>query len=102
MFPGSKVNFDTLKNTLTLSAANTLLYSAWTEGKWNFRHTSLEEIARLISEYYNTNVSFRNEKSKRLSINAVIAVGPLQKLIPVLEQTLHLQMTLSDNRLVIE
>jgi ferric-dicitrate binding protein FerR (iron transport regulator) len=102
LFPGYKASLDTLSKTISLSVANSLLYSAWTEGKWNFRHTSLEEIAHLISEYYGTNVSFHNEKSKRLSINAVIAVGPLQKLIPVLEQTLHLQMTLSGNRLVIE
>lgn len=102
LLPGYKASLDTLNKTLALSATNALLYSAWTEGKWNFRHTSLEEIAHLIGEYYGTNVSFHNEKSKRLSINAVIAVGPLQKLIPVLEQTLHLQMTLSDNRLVIE
>lgn len=102
LLPGYKASFDTANGSLTLSAANASLYSAWTEGKWNFRHTSLEEIARLISEYYGTNVSFHKEKSKHLSINAVIAVGSLQKLIPVLEQTLHLQMTLSGNRLVIE
>jgi hypothetical protein len=32
----------------------------------------------------------------------VIAVGSLQKLIPVLEQTLHIQMLLSDSRLTID
>jgi ferric-dicitrate binding protein FerR (iron transport regulator) len=102
LLPGNKVILDTLKKTLIPAVVNTLLYSAWTDGKWNFRHTSLEEIGGLIGEYYGTEVTFKNKRSKRLCINAVIAVGSLQKLIPVLEQTLHIQMTLSENRLIIE
>lgn len=102
LLPGNKVTLDTLQKTLIPSAVNTLLYSAWTDGKWNFRHTSLEEIGDLIGEYYGIAVTFKNKKNKRLCINAVIAVGSLQKLIPVLEQTLHIQMTLLENRLIIE
>lgn len=100
--PGYKADLDTISHNLSLSAVNTQLYSAWRDGKWNFWHTSMEDIGRLISEYYGIRVSFRDPKIKQRSINAVMAVGSLQKLIPVLEQTLHIKMTLSDNGLVIE
>ncbi|HEV2480982.1 MAG TPA: FecR domain-containing protein [Puia sp.] len=102
LLPGYKVSLDTLEKTLTLSAAGTALYSAWTDGTWDFQHTSLAEIAKLFSEYYGTAVLFKNQKNKQLTISAVMAVGSLQKLIPVLEQTLHIKMTLSGNQLVIE
>ncbi|HEX9514067.1 MAG TPA: FecR family protein [Puia sp.] len=102
LLPGDKISLDTLRNAFIRSGINTQLYSAWTDGKWNFRHTSLDEIAGLIKEYYGVEVIFRNEKSRHLCINAVIAVGSLQKLIPVLEQTLHIQMLLSGNRLSID
>ena len=102
LLPGDKLSLDTLRNAFIRSALNTQLYSAWTDGKWNFRHTSLDEIAGLIKEYYGVEVTFTKEKSKHLSINAVIAVGSLQKLIPVLEQTLHIQMLLSESRLIID
>ena len=102
LLPGYKVSLDTLTHTLTQSAAGTGLYSAWTDGTWNFQHTSLEEIAKLFGEYYGIEVQFKDRKSSQLSISAVMAVGSLQKLIPVLEQTLHIKMTLSGNRLVIE
>ena len=102
LLPGDKISLDTVHNAFIRSSLDTQLYSAWTDGKWNFRHTSLEEIAGLIKEYYGVEVIFTNEKSRRLSINAVIAVGSLQKLIPVLKQTLHIQMSLSGSRLTIE
>ncbi len=102
LLPGDKISLDTVRNAFIRSVINTQLYSAWIDGKWNFRHTSLEEIAGLIKEYYGVEVIFTKEKRRRLSINAVIAVGSLQKLIPVLEQTLHIQMLLSGSRLTIE
>lgn len=102
LLPGDRVRLDTAGKALVASQINSSLYSAWTEGKWSFRQTSLEDIGRLITAYYNVEVRFNNEKSKRLSINAVIPVDSIQKLIPVLEQTLHIPMTLSDNRLTIE
>jgi ferric-dicitrate binding protein FerR (iron transport regulator) len=102
LLPGDKISLDTLRNAFIRSAINPQLYSAWTDGKWNFRHTSLDEIAGLIKEYYGVEVIFTKEKSRHLCINAVIAVTSLPKLIPVLEQTLHIQMLLSENRLTIE
>lgn len=102
LLPGYQASFDTLRKTLISNPSNTSLYSAWTDGKWNFRHTSMKEIGQLIEEYYGSEVCFHNEKDKRLCINAIMEVGSLQKLIPVLEQTLHIRITLSDNRLIIE
>jgi len=102
LLPGYTASFDTLRKSLISNPSNTSLYSAWTDGKWNFRHTSMEEIGQLIEEYYGSQVYFQNERDKRLCINAIMEVGSLQKLIPVLEQTLHIRIILSDNRLIIE
>ena len=100
--PGYKASLDPTQKTLGLTAVDVHLYSAWKDGQWNFSHTSMEDIASLIREFYGVEVIFRRDRTKHQSINAVMAVGSLHKLIPVLEQTLHIKMTLSDNRLVIE
>jgi ferric-dicitrate binding protein FerR (iron transport regulator) len=102
LLPGDKVSLDTVRHTFVRSAADVSLYSAWMEGQWNFRHKTLEEITGLITKYYGTEVSFRNNRSRRLRIDAVIPVGSLQKLVPVLEQTIHRKMTLSNNVLIID
>lgn len=102
LLPGDRVRLDTAGKALVASSMNAGLYSAWTEGTWSFQQTTLEDIGRLIAAYYNIEVRFSNESSKRLRISAVMPVDSIQTLIPVLEQTLHIPMTLSDNRLTIE
>lgn len=102
LLPGDKVSLDTVQNTFVRSVADIPLYSAWMEGQWNFRHKTLEEITGLITKYYGIEVKFSNDRSRRLRIDAVIPIGSLQKLIPVLEQTIHRKMTLSNNVLIID
>jgi len=102
LLPGDKVRLDTVQHTFIRSVADIPLYSAWMEGQWNFRHKTLEEITELITKYYGIEVIFRNEKSRRLRIDAVIPIGSLFKLVPVLEQTIHRKMTLSNNTLTID
>ncbi|MHA4809416.1 FecR family protein [Flavitalea flava] len=101
MVPGDKIKLDPVKRDFIKTSTDTELYSAWTQGKWNFRKTRLEEITALIHEYYGVDVVFKNDKSKRLRINAEIQVSSLQKLIPVLAETLKLKMTLQNNQLII-
>jgi ferric-dicitrate binding protein FerR (iron transport regulator) len=100
--PGEKIELDTARRTFIRSKMNTQLYSAWTEGKWNFRQTSLEDITGLLREYYGVDIVFQNERSRHLRINAVIAVTSLQKLIPVIEHTLQIKIVAINNQLIVQ
>jgi len=102
LLPGDKVTLDTMQHAFIRSTVDIPLYSEWMDGKWNFRHNTLADIAGLITKYYGVSVEFKSEKSKRLRINAVIPVGSLQKLVPVLEQTVHKKMSLTGDTLIIE
>ena len=100
--PGEKLRLDTAKQVFVTSKMNSDLYSAWTEGNWNFRQTTLEEITGLIREYYGVDIEFKNQSHRHLRINAVIAVSSLQKLIPVIAQTLQIKIELQNNRLIVQ
>ena len=102
MSPGEKVQLDTLQHTFIKSTTNTLLYSAWTEGKWNFSSTSLLDITNLIHEYYGVETVFPNEKTKRLKISAVIPVTDLASFTNIISKTLNLKITEQQNRLHIQ
>ncbi|MBN8850616.1 MAG: hypothetical protein BGO55_31115 [Sphingobacteriales bacterium 50-39] len=102
LLPGDKVTLDTMQHVFIRSTVDIPLYTEWMDGKWNFRHNTLEDIAGLITKYYGVTVEFKSEKNKRLRINAVIPVGSLQKLVPVLEQTVHKKMSLTSDTLIIE
>ncbi len=102
MSPGEKVQLDTLHHAFVKSTTNTLLYSAWTEGKWNFSSTSLLDITNLIHEYYGIETVFPNEKTKRLKISAVIPVTDLASFTNILSKTLNLKITEQQNQLHIQ
>jgi len=102
MSPGEKVQLDTLHHELIKSTTNTLLYSAWTEGKWNFSSTSLLDITKLIYEYYGVETIFHKERLKRLKISAVIPVTDLASFINILSKTLNLKITEQQSQLHIQ
>lgn len=102
MQPGDKVVLDTLNGAFTTTKINTQLYSAWTEGKWTFSQTSLEEIMKLLKTYYGNDIVFKNEKAKQLKMSAVIPVNSLSMLLPVISKTLVVGIAQKDNQIIIQ
>ena len=100
--PGEKIKLDASRKTLIRSKISPDLYSAWTQGKWNFHQTSLQDITGLLKEYYGVETVFNNERSRHLRINAVMAVSSLYKLIPVIEQTLQIKIEILNDRLIVQ
>jgi transmembrane sensor len=102
MSPGEKVKLDTLQQSFIKSNINTLLYSAWTEGRWNFSSTTLLDITNLVYEYYGVETKFSSEKIKRLKVSAVIPVTDLASFTNILSKTLDLKITEKNNQLTIQ
>jgi len=101
MQPGDKVVLNALDGTLKTTSIDTELYSAWTDGKWKFRQTSLEEIMRLVHSYYGVDILFKNEKAKALTMSGVIPVNTLQMLLQVIVKTLGVNISQTGNQLII-
>lgn len=101
LLPGEKVKFDTAEQQLIKTKLDARLYSAWTENKWSFRQTELQEVAELVKEYYGVTTEFKRENQKHLKITAVIPVTNLDMLTAILSKTLHIDINQEENRLVI-
>jgi ferric-dicitrate binding protein FerR (iron transport regulator) len=78
------------------------MYSAWTKGEWNFKNTSLGEIAKLIGDYYAVEVIFSNKRTRDLRMTAVMPVNGLPALIQVIRETLPVDLTLKNSQLYIQ
>lgn len=101
MLPGEKIQLDTLNQQLVKSKLDIQLYSAWTEHVWNFRQTELQDITKLLEEYYGISTEFKNEKRRRMKITAAIPVTTLVTLTDILSKTLHIEIEQINNRLII-
>ena len=102
MEPGEKVLVDTTRKLLIKSATNTILYTAWTEGKWNFSSTSLLDITNLMYEYYGIETVYINEQAKYLKVTAVIPITDLGSLINILVKTLYIKIIEKNNKLLVQ
>lgn len=100
--PGERIVVDSVGRTLSRSTFNPELYAAWLSGNWVFHKTSLEEIMRLVRAYYGKEIVFPKEKYKQLQMTAMIPVGKLQDLIPVINETLGLHIIQLNNKLFIQ
>jgi ferric-dicitrate binding protein FerR (iron transport regulator) len=101
LLPGDRLQLDTTSHTLVRTSIDVSLYAAWTEGKWNFRKTPLEDIAALLEAYYGVDVQFRSQGSRRLRIDALMPVSNLQDLVTVIEHTLQIKITLIQHQLIV-
>ncbi len=102
MNPSEKVQIDTSNRTMVKTSINTIQYAAWTENKWYFSSTSLQEIAKFIYEYYGTETIFKNEKIKYLKISAVIPVTDLSSFINIISKTLDLNIKEYHHKLYVQ
>jgi ferric-dicitrate binding protein FerR (iron transport regulator) len=102
LLPGEKIKWDTLQQALTKTKTDTQVYSAWTEKVWRFQETSLEDIGRLIREYYGVETMFKNEKCRHIKISAIIPVTSLEMLTQVISKTLHVKIEETNNELIIQ
>jgi ferric-dicitrate binding protein FerR (iron transport regulator) len=101
MVPGDKLTRITGKN-FERTQIDTSLYSPWIRGEWNFRNTSLGEIAELIAEYYNIHIEFTNPASKDLRMTAVFPVTNLDMLLDVIRETLPVSVSHRQEQIIIQ
>jgi transmembrane sensor len=101
MKPGDRLSYKANGNDYQRARVDPLLYSPWSEGEWKFRNTPLNEIAQIISQYYNVDIQFNNTEKKDLKMTAVFPVTDLGTLLNVITETLPVTITRQQQRLII-
>jgi ferric-dicitrate binding protein FerR (iron transport regulator) len=100
MAPGEKVL--ATDSSFQKSPIDISMYSAWTKSEWNFKNTSLGEIAKLIGDYYSIEVVFADNRTRDLRMTAVMPVNGLPALMQVIRETLPVSLTLRNSQLYIQ
>ncbi len=98
MLPGDKLTLSADKNTFIRTQIDPSMYAAWMKGEWNFKNLTLNEISRLVGEYYDMDVVFKNKMKMNERMTAVIPVNSLQSLLKVITATLNVEISQNNNR----
>jgi len=71
--PSLQSKLNTLSNTVSVAHVDVKSEISWKEGVFSFRRTSLEEIMKVLSRWYDMDVEFVNPVLKKEGFNGVLS-----------------------------
>ena len=99
MKPGDFVQIE--NNSLEKKPVNEEKVLAWKQSKLVFDHTSMQEVAAIITRYYNIKVKFSDSTIARKEIGGIMSNDNLDLLIESLEALGEFKITKTDSEILI-
>jgi len=72
LVPKEQSDFNLLTNSINVSKVDVYSSVAWKEGFFSFRTMPLKEIMKVLSRWYNVDVTFANKKLENVKFNGVL------------------------------
>lgn len=89
--PGESLIFDKATNRLKKSAIDIYEKTAWKEGKLIFRNTSLEDVLKKLSKFYNVDITFDNRSGKEYRYRATFTTEDITQILDYLSKSANLK-----------
>lgn len=70
--PKEQSNYNLVNNSIQISKVDIYSAVAWKEGFFSFRAMPLNEIMKVLSRWYNVDVTFSNKKLEKVKFNGVL------------------------------
>ena len=90
------------RNHMTLKKVDTDLFTSWTKGKFVFKDAVLEDIALQISRWYDVEVFFANNDTKKIHFSgAILKSCPLRELLDMIEKSGEVECNINKKCVII-
>ena len=64
--PGEQVTYYKVSGEIAVKGVNTMIYTAWTQGKWIIEGMRLEDMMKQIARWYDVTIFYQNQAAKEL------------------------------------
>lgn len=102
MKPGDLVEYQPESQRIRQKEVDTTLYTSWRKNLLVFEDTSLQDIARLISNNYGYEVEFKEESLADLQFTGSVPADQPELLLTTLAKSFSLDITRSENHITID
>ena len=89
--PGESLTYDKETNKLRKSTIDIYEKTAWREGKLIFRDSSLEDILKKLSKFYNVDITFDNRSGKEYRYRATFTTENVTQILDCLSKSANLK-----------
>ena len=102
LLPSRQLRWDKESESVDIRTVNVNDYIAWKKGQYVFKGRSLEEVAKVLERWYDMEIIFENEKSKKTVYTGVINKEEnFDAFVLLLRETSSLSRRMESNRLYI-
>ena len=87
MAPDERVVYDAANKEVVKSKVHSTKYSSWKEGKLVFRNDPIEEVARIMSRWYNVDIVIKEGQNSDLRLRATFEDEEIEEVMMLLKMT---------------
>ncbi|MCS3323931.1 DUF4974 domain-containing protein [Bacteroides faecis] len=78
-------------------------YIAWNSGRFVFDNCSLESLMNVISRWYNKDIVFESEDTKKIRFTGDIdRYGSIEPILKAIQRVTHLEMEIQGKTIIIK
>lgn len=85
--PNEQLILDVEKQTIQKNSVEALQYTSWKDGKLVFRNENLQQVARRLSRWYNSDVIVQDNLLEEYTFHATFVDEPLNEVLKLLSLT---------------
>ena len=85
--PGDKITFNRITNSVDVAKVDPANYSAWTAGYLIIDSETLQQAAKKIERWYNTEIEIQDDMLKSYRFKATFADEPLEEVLQLISMT---------------
>ncbi|WP_269235561.1 FecR family protein [Flavobacterium flavigenum] len=102
LIPKQQSDFDLTDNQIKIYTADVYSSVAWKEGLFSFNNMSLKDIMKVLSRWYNVDVTFENTKLENVKFNGVLRKDQdLKEILTTIQTTKFINAYEIKNRRII-
>ncbi|MCW3467288.1 FecR family protein [Chitinophaga nivalis] len=100
--PGEMLAYHTGDDSLLQQVTDTLRYTSWKQQRFVFVNTPLQEVARVIEDFYGCKVIFKDPELTSYKTTADMEIPDISTLIGILSNALNIHITQDGNNLILQ
>ncbi|WP_439487404.1 FecR family protein [Algoriphagus sp.] len=102
LYPNDKLRINRENGQMIKSQPENSLYNYYVSNKFHADRTPLQELVKVLNEAYGSEIEIRREELYNLPITTTLEYRSLDQNLQVLQETLNLKITKSDDKIIIE
>lgn len=102
LFPGQQSSFNTETAQINISEKDFEIYTAWKDGRYEFKNEPIEKVFRIIERWWDVNINYPETKMKNERVSGVLKrYKPLEQQLYVIKHLLPMEYTMDNDTIVI-